>query len=221
LSEPTKDENPNELGSGSKQSNVDASRRNFLKISVVLSAILAVGGIAAVSKSVTERAASPEGASTPTSFPRVKVSNVNTLSLNQVVFFYYPLDNEPNILVKIGQKAQGGVGPDQDIVAFSQLCQHLGCDYAYQAPGTSPQCDASYRAQGPEGYCCCHGSIFDYVNSGKVLGGPAPRSVPQVILEVDSDGDIYATGMTAPSIFGHSTGSSDVTADLQGGNVVS
>jgi len=103
LSEPTKDENPNELGSGSKQSNVDASRRNFLKISVVLSAILAVGGIAAVSKSVTERAASPEGASTPTSFPRVKVSNVNTLSLNQVVFFYYPLDNEPNILVKIGQ----------------------------------------------------------------------------------------------------------------------
>ena len=44
-------------------SGVDGSRRNFLRTSVVLSAILAVGGIAAVSKSVTERAANPEGAS--------------------------------------------------------------------------------------------------------------------------------------------------------------
>jgi arsenite oxidase small subunit len=199
----------------------DGSRRNFLKVSVVLSALLAAGGIAAVSKSVTERASSSGGPSTPSTFPKVKIGSVSSLTLNQTVSFNYPLDNEPNILVKIGQKAQGGVGPDQDIVAFSQLCQHLGCPYAYQAPGTSPLCDSTYKAQGPEGYCCCHGTIYDYTNSGKVLGGPSLRPVPQVVLEVDSNGDIFATGLTAPTVFGHSTGSSDVTADLQGGNPVS
>lgn len=200
----------------------DDSRRNFLKVSMVVSALLAAGGIAAVSKSVTNIAETPlGGASTPTTFPKVRITNISSLTVNQVVSFYYPLDNEPNILVKLGQAASGGVGPDGDIVAFSQLCQHLGCDYAFQATGSSPKCDPSYVAKGPEGYCCCHGSIYDYTNAGKVIGGPAPRPVPQVILEVDSSGDIYATGMYPPAIFGHSTGSSDVTADLQGGNVVS
>ena len=197
------------------------SRRNFLKISVVLSAILAAGGIAAVAKSVTDRASSSTGPATPSTFPRVKISNINSLAQDQVVSFYYPLDNEPNILVKIGQKAVGGVGPDGDIVAFSQLCQHLGCDYAYQAPGTAPTCNAKYKAPGPVGYCCCHGSIYDFTKGGSVVGGPAPNPVPQVLLEVDTNGDIYATGMTSPPIFGHNTGSSLAASDLQGGNVVS
>jgi arsenite oxidase small subunit len=146
---------------------------------------------------------------------------VSDLTVNQPVTFNYPLDNEPNILVKIGVKALGGVGPDQDIVAFSQICQHLGCIYAYQATGSSPACDMSYKAAGPEGHCCCHGSVYDFANGAKVIGGPSQRPEPQVILTVDSNGDIYATGMTPPSIFGHNTGSSDVTYDLQGGNLVS
>jgi arsenite oxidase small subunit len=209
-------------GAPENQTPNDESRRNFLKISVVLSAILAAGGIAAVTKSVTNRAQTSEGASsTPNTFPKVKIATLSSLAVDQVVSFNYPLDNEPNILIKLGQKASGGVGPDQDIVAFSQLCQHLGCDYAYLAPGTSPKCDSSYKAQGPEGYCCCHGSIYDFTNAGKVLGGPASRPVPQVILEVDAKDDIYAKGMSPPAIFGHSTGSQDVTNDLQGGNVVS
>jgi arsenite oxidase small subunit len=199
----------------------DDSRRDFLKISVVLSAILAAGGIGAVAKSVTDRAASSTGPATPSTFPRVKISSISTLTQDTPVSFYYPLDNEPNILVKIGQKAAGGVGPDGDIVAFSQLCQHLGCDYAYQAPGTSPGCNAKYKAPGPVGYCCCHGSIYDYTKGGSVIGGPAPNPVPQVTLEVDNNGDIYATGMTSPPIFGHNTGSSFAASDLQGGNVVS
>ena len=122
--------------------------------------------------------------------------------------------------MKLGQKAKGGIGPDGDIVAFSQICQHLGCLYAFQPTGSSPPCESSYKAPGPEGYCCCHGSIYDYANGGKVVGGPAPRPIPQVVIELDSDGSIYATGMNPPSIFGHNTGSNDVSADLQGGNLV-
>jgi hypothetical protein len=36
-----------------------------------------------------------------------------------------------------------------------------------------------------------------------------------------STGDLYAKGMTPPSIFGHATGSNDVIRDLQGGTLVS
>ncbi|MDG6906061.1 MAG: arsenate reductase (azurin) small subunit [Nitrososphaerota archaeon] len=198
----------------------DGSRRNFLKAAVVVSAILAVGGVASVAKAVSNPTA---GATTATSggFPKVKIANISDLKLNVPVNFNYPLDNEPNILVKLGQKADGGVGPDGDIVAFSQICQHLGCIYGFEAPGDSPDCNASYQASGPVGYCCCHGSIYDLLHGAKVIGGPAPRPEPQVTLEIDSSGDIYATGMSPPTIFGHDTGSSDVSADLQGGTPVS
>lgn len=199
---------------------VDEGRRDILKAGVAASIVLAAAGVAAIAKSVTNPALASGGVPQPTQFPRVKVANVNEVSLDTVLNFNYPLDNEPNVLVKLGTKAVGGVGPDNDIVAFSQVCQHLGCLYTFLPQGTSPPCDASYKADRGEGYCCCHGSVYDFGNAAEVLSGPAPRPLPQVILQVDSVGDIYAMGMTPPSIFGHNTGSSDVTSDLQGGNLV-
>jgi len=209
--------------------NSNKSRRDFLKAALAFSVVLVVGGVAAVTRSLwnlsSESAPTSletSAGSTPLSFPRVKVANASDLKVNQPISFNYPLDNEPNIIVRIGKKAQGGVGPDGDIVAFSQICQHLGCIYGYVAPGTSPSCDATYNASGSVGYCCCHGSVFDLANGAKVTGGPSPRPQPQVMLEFNSStGDIYATGMTPPNIFGHNTGSNDVTSDLQGGTPVS
>jgi len=126
------------------------------------------------------------------------------------------------MLVKLGQKAQGGVGPDGDIVAFSQFCQHLGCVYGYVPTGKVPECDQTFKATGPVGYCCCHATVFDLLNGAKVLDGPSPRPVPQVILKFDAaTGDISAVGMGPPTIFGHTTGSNDVLNDLKGGTVVS
>jgi len=180
---------------------------------------LAVAGIAAITKSVTNAAEATATAAAAT-FPKVMVGKVDALQVNKPVSFNYPLDNEPNLLVKVGQKAKGGVGPDGDIVAFSSICQHLGCIWGYQAQGTSPPCAATFVASGPMGYCCCHGSEYDLLDGAKVVGGPAPGPVPSVILEVDSAGNIYATGMSPPAIFGHGNGPSDVSADLQGGNLV-
>jgi arsenite oxidase small subunit len=168
---------------------------------------------------VTNGAAAPATSAAAT-FPKVLVTNVGSLQVNKPVTFNYPLDDEPSILVKVGQKAAGGVGPDGDIVAFSNICQHLGCVYGFQAPGTSPPCSTSFVAKGPMGYCCCHGSQYDFLNGAAVIGGPAPRPVPAVKLEVDSTGNIYAIGMDPPAIFGHNTGSNDVSNDLQGGTLV-
>lgn len=195
------------------------SRRNFLKWALGVGLVLVVGGIAAVTKSLWTP---PAQTVNTLAFPKFKVANVSDLTSNMPLAFNYPLDDEPNILVKLGQKASGGVGPDGDIVAFSIVCQHLGCVVGYQGAGSSPSCNSSFKATGPVGYCCCHGSVYDLANGAKVLGGPAPRPQPQVTLEFDSStGDIFAVGMGTPTIFGHDTGSSDVSADLQGGNLVS
>ena len=195
----------------------DESRREFLKIAAAASALLAIGGIASVMKVVIFPSIPANSLS---SFPRVKVVSVASLATGVPVEFSYPLDNEPNYVIKLGTKAEGGVGPDGDIVAYSDVCQHLGCNWGYVAPGRSPKVNSSYVAPGPVGYCPCHGSIFDLTQSAKVVGGPSPRPLPQVQLEVDSSGDIYAVGMGPPSIFGHNTGSNNVADDLQGGTLV-
>jgi arsenite oxidase small subunit len=192
-------------------------KRNFLKLAVTFSGLLLLGGIAAITKAITNPA-SPARTGT---FPKVKVASLSDLKVNEPVVFNYPLDNEPNILVKLGQKADGGIGPDRDIVAFSGLCQHLGCLYSFQPTGTSPKCNTSFKADSPLGYCCCHGSVFDFLHGASVRSGPSPRHQPQVILQLDNSGNILAVGMTPPTIFGHNTGSNDVTSDLQGGNPVS
>jgi len=199
----------------------DESRRNFLKSAIAISGLLVVGGIATISKSFTNPALPTGSTSGSNGFPRVRVAQLSDLSVGQPVAFNYPLDNEPNILVKLGTKANGGVGPDGDVVAFSSICQHLGCIYGFQNTGTSPSCNSSYTADRPVGYCCCHGTVYDLVHGASVLSGPSPRPQPQVTLEVDDSGNIFATGMGTPTIFGHNTGSNDVSADLQGGNPVS
>jgi arsenite oxidase small subunit len=217
--------------------NTEASRRNFLKVGLSFAVALVILGVGVLTKSLSSPAevlttvTSTTSASRSTTgqagiqpstpgFPVTRVANIGDLKVNKVISFNYPLVETPNILVKLGTKASGGVGTDGDIVAYSQVCQHLGCIYGFVSAGGSPSCDSSYTAAGPVGYCCCHGSVFDLTEGAKVLAGPSPRPMPQVILKIDSSGDIYATGMTPPTIFGHDTGSNNVSADLSGGTLV-
>jgi len=211
------------------QKKVDANpgRRNFLKGAIGASIILTLAGLLGITRVLNAPAApEPTGATTTQTgaggFPRIKVANVSDLQANTPVSFNYPLQETPNFLVKVGTAVEDGIGPDSDIVAYSYICQHLGCFWGFVEKGSPAACNPGYTAPGPVGYCCCHGSIFDLANAGAVIGGPAPRPAPRVILEFDSStGDIYATGMTLPTIYGHDTGGSDVTADLQGGTPLS
>jgi arsenite oxidase small subunit len=156
----------------------------------------------------------------------VKITNISTLDPATPLRFNYPLVDTPSVLVKTGVAAQNGVGPNSDIVAFSDYCQHLGCVYAVLPVGDSPPCNSSFKAPIPQGYCCCHGGQYNFLQGGKVIGGPPPRPVPQVMLSYDdSTGDIYAVGMTGPTIFGHGpAGTTDpakvLQYDLQGGDIV-
>jgi ubiquinol-cytochrome c reductase iron-sulfur subunit len=42
--------------------------------------------------------------------------------------------------------------------------------------------------------CPCHQSIFNAADGGKVISGPADHALPQLPLEIDTDGYVRATG---------------------------
>ncbi len=203
---------------------ISLDRRDFLKLAAVAGGAVTIGAIASSIKPLTFIPSTTTG---QLSWPKLDIINIKSLIVNKPVSFNYPLTNTPNFLVKLGVKADNGVGPDGDIVAFSGVCQHLGCFYGFLAPGSSPPCNSLFSAGIPEGYCCCHGSQYDFVHGAQVIGGPAPRPVPQVTLQYDqTSGEIFAVAMGPPTIFGHGpAGTTDpalvLQYDLQGGDVVS
>ena len=134
-----------------------------------------------------------------------------------IILFPYPLENETNLLIRLPTSASGGVGPNNDIVAFSAICQHLGCvppSLRYWPSGQVPPAVASTWASSAwKGfiYCACHGSIYDPSQGAKVLAPPAPRPLPQGVLAWDPKTDyLYIQKMVGPTIYGHAD-------DLAGG----
>lgn len=77
----------------------------------------------------------------------------------------------------------------EGILAFSKICTHAGCAIAlYRKPTFSPV------EPNPALVCPCHYSTFDPFTGGKVIYGPAGRPLPQLPLEIDSDGNLRAAG---------------------------
>jgi rieske iron-sulfur protein len=88
-------------------------------------------------------------------------------------------DNQQNLieLVRItdGQGKEG-------LVAYSAICTHLGC-VVYAKLN-----DAGQIA------CPCHASRYDPAKNATVVGGPAPRPLPGLPIDVQQDGTVTAAG---------------------------
>lgn len=154
------------------------SRRAFLLAGGSAVTIMALGGL---SKAFGQGAALQVA-----SYPRRKIGQASQLKVDQPVSFQYPWKdlNSTNMLIKLGVPAGGGVGSDQDIVAFSTLCTHMGGPLAGQYRG-------QYKVLGP---CPFHLTTFDLTKHGMVVAGQATESLPQIVLEVRGD-EIWATGV--------------------------
>ena len=126
-------------------------------------------------------------------YARERIGRLSELKLGEPIAFYYPWEhpNALNYLIKLGQPAGGGVGPEQDVVAFNSLCTHQGGSLAGKF-------NAAVGVAGP---CPIHWTTFDLTRHGMVVSGHATLGLPQIILETDGD-DIYATGVLG-LIFGY------------------
>ena len=67
-------------------------------------------------------------------------------------------------------------------IAYSKICTHLGCPLGL------------YRQESQELMCPCHQSVFNVLDGGTVMFGPASRSLPQLPLEIADDGTLRASG---------------------------
>lgn len=146
-----------------------------------------------------------------------KVENEYNVNTGAVLTFNYPLQNEPNFLLNIQGNTQGiknipfGIGTEGTIVAYSAICQHLGCTapaIMFYPPGTCPG-KTFNTSQGTIDFfihCSCHGSTYDAADQASNLTGPAIYPLPQVVLKADPvTGAISAVGMTSssPPVNGH------------------
>ncbi len=65
---------------------------------------------------------------------------------------------------------------DDEILALSEKCTHLGCHV--------PFCESSGQFE-----CPCHGSVFN--RAGDFVAGPAPRGMDRYPVEVGDDGLLH------------------------------
>ncbi len=123
---------------------------------------------------------------TVATYPRKLVAKLSELQVDVPVDFTYPDEGAyaESMVVKLGRQAGGGIGPDQDVVAFNYTCTHQGGPLS----GTY---GAATKSLGP---CPLHLSTYDLTRHGILISGQAYQSLPQVLLELDGD-DIYAVGI--------------------------
>ncbi|HEX2510315.1 MAG TPA: arsenate reductase (azurin) small subunit [Microvirga sp.] len=155
---------------------VDVGRRRFLS---------GAGVAAAGAAASTVLPASPAGAQTPAArvaYPTIRLGNIRDLKLNEPMEVSYPDGDAPGVLLKLGKRVEGGVGPDGDVVGFTTICPHKGYPLHYSRERRTLNCSGHY-------------SVFDCEAGGQETWGHATQNLPQYTLRVDERGDIFAEGL--------------------------
>jgi len=149
-------------------------RRDFLFAAGATLVALTIPGLASAQAKVAK-------------YPRKKVGLLSKLKKGEPVEFRYPWDhaNCNTVLLKLGQEAGGGIGPDKDVIAFNGLCPHMGWDIPVKKFFADP---------GIAGPCPGHWTTFDLTRHGMIVSGHATQGLPQVVLELDGD-DLVAVGV--------------------------
>jgi len=146
---------------------------------------VAVAGGGAAAIAIATGGGDDGAATTPAaseSYPRRAVARAADLKPNEPVNFEYPSKGQTSVLVDMGEEVPGGVGDRKSIVAYSTLCQHMGCPVGYVPDKRHFNCG-------------CHQTQYDPAREGVVIQGVADRPLPRIALEVDGD-DIVATGVS-------------------------
>lgn len=161
----------------------ETSRRRFLQAAVASSvaSIPQVGGpfggrAEAAAKEAPNTSARLE-------YPVSFICNQTEVTPEKPVLFAYPDEQSPCILIRTGRSISGGVGPGQDLLAYSRLCPHQGCAVNYDHG------EKVFR-------CPCHFSRFDAEKKGQMICGQATGPLPKIDLEVDASGRVIARGIT-------------------------
>ena len=154
---------------------VDVGRRQFLSgAGAATAAVAAATLVAAEAKADTPAAL--------VKYPSNRLASLGQLKVNEPLSVNYPDADAPGVLIKLGQRVPGGVGPDGDVVGFSTICPHKGFPLNYRVSDKTMNCPGHY-------------SRFDCEKGGQQVWGQATQNLPQYALRVDDKGDVYADGV--------------------------
>lgn len=156
---------------------VDVGRRHFLGGASAMTA-----AAAAVAVLPSEAKADVSASTALIKYPSNRLGNIKDLKTNEPLPVSYPDDDAPGVVLKLGQRVSGGAGPDGDIVGFSTTCPHKGFPLNYNAADKTMNCPGHY-------------SRFDCERGGQQVWGQATQNLPQYVLRIDSNGDIFADGV--------------------------
>jgi Rieske Fe-S protein len=140
----------------------EITRREFARYLVAGAGVMAAGNV--VLATWTQLRTINEGTPRP-------VVALDAVPVGETHLFRYPGDEDPAILLRLS---------DDEVVAFSQKCTHLGCVVFYEPD---------------EGrwHCPCHEGNFA-ARTGAVLSGPPPRPLGRIGVEIRDDGQVWALG---------------------------
>lgn len=154
---------------------VDVGRRRFLS-----GAGFAAASVAATT--VMPAGAQAKPAAARVDYPANRLGTVAELKVNEPKDVTYPDADAPGVLIRLGKRVPGGVGPDGDIVGFSVTCPHKGFPLAYNKADKTLNCPGHY-------------SRFDCEAGGQQIWGQSTQNLPQYALRVEANGDIVAEGI--------------------------
>lgn len=152
----------------------EVSRRGFLKLGGLAAVSVAAG--AAEAKAEKSAPVSKDAGRTVLPYPRTAVAKGKALTPDRPIEFHFPDDASPCLLIRTAGPVAGGVGPEQNIVAYSKTCTHMGCPVEYQ------QKSATFK-------CPCHFTTFDAEREGQLICGQATENLPRIVLEYDAASD--------------------------------
>ncbi len=154
---------------------LEIGRRQFLRGGALSAAGVAAAGVVADQAKAAGHAAR-------VTYPSTRLANVKDLKKNLPFEVAYPDADAPGVLLRLDDGVEGGAGPKQNIVGFSTTCPHKGFQMTYDREDRSFNCPGHY-------------SRFDAEKGGQQIWGQATQNLPQYVLRVDEDGEIYAEGV--------------------------
>lgn len=159
------------------------SRRKFFKLGGAATASTVATAASVTSPVTYAKDLTESGTNAVLKYEESSIIKAKDLKVNEPKPFFYPDKQSMCQMIKMGHPVPGGVGPDQDIVAYSILCPHMGCPTSYDKASRTFQCG-------------CHFSKFDAEKEGQQIIGQATQNMPRIELAYNvKNGEVYAIGV--------------------------
>ncbi|MCB0994684.1 MAG: ubiquinol-cytochrome c reductase iron-sulfur subunit [Acidimicrobiales bacterium] len=139
----------------------EVTRREFARYLVGAAGVMAAGNIGLAAWTQLRRINTGQAR---------RIVALADVAVGDTHLFRYPEEQDPAILLRLAE---------QEVVAFSQKCTHLGCVVYFEA-------------EEDRWHCPCHEGNFA-TRTGAVLSGPPPRPLGRIDVEI-RDGAIWALG---------------------------